>query len=129
MNEREIARKLVGYLNQGADRLKPGIAYRLQLARERALAEAAEPQRAAELALSAAGGGAWRDRRRHLLADVRIWISVLLLVGGVVYFQYWQSMQQVREIAETDEAILSSELPIEAYLDRGFQNWLKSSEP
>ncbi|TMH18595.1 MAG: DUF3619 family protein [Betaproteobacteria bacterium] len=37
--------------------------------------------------------------------------------------------QQARDIEETDAAILSSELPIEAYLDRGFQAWLKRSEP
>ena len=45
MNEREIARKLVGYLNRGAADLKPGTAYRLQLARERALAEAEQERR------------------------------------------------------------------------------------
>jgi hypothetical protein len=28
------------------------------------------------------------------------------------------------ELEETDAAILSSDLPIDAYLDRGFQNWL-----
>ena len=127
MNEREIAKKLTGYLDLGAAALKPGIAYRLQLARQKALAGAAEPRRVTELAL-ASGGGSFRDRR-HLLMDARIWISVLLLVGGVLYFQYWQSMQQAREIEETDAAILSSELPIEAYLDRGFQNWLTRSEP
>jgi len=66
---------------------------------------------------------------RHVLADARIWIGVLLLVGGVLYYQHWQSVQQVREIEETDAAILTSELPIEAYLDRGFPNWLKRSEP
>jgi len=31
----------------------------------------------------------------------------------------------MQEIAETDAAILSSDLPIDAYLDRGFQVWLK----
>ena len=129
MNEREIARKLIGYLNHGAAGVKPGVAYRLQLARERALAGAPEPAQAPEVVLAGAGTAAGRDLRRHRLADVRIWISILLLVGGALYFQYWRSMQQVRELAETDEAILSSELPIEAYLDRGFQNWLKSSEP
>jgi hypothetical protein len=30
------------------------------------------------------------------------------------------------DLEDTDAAILSSELPIDAYLDRGFQNWLKS---
>jgi uncharacterized protein DUF3619 len=127
MNERETAKKLTSYLDLGVAGLKPGIAYRLQQARQKALAGAAEPLRARELAL-ASGGGRMQDRR-HLLADARIWISVLLLVGGVLYFQYWQSMQQARDIEETDVAILSSELPIEAYLDRGFQNWLRSSEP
>jgi hypothetical protein len=129
MNEREIAKKLIGYLNDGAVGLKPGVAYRLQRARERAIAGVPQPEPAPQVVLAGSGNGAWRDRRRHLLADVRVWISILLLVGGALYFQYWRSTQQVRELAETDEAILSSELPIEAYLDRGFQNWLKSSEP
>jgi len=127
MNEREIAKKLTSYLDLGAAGLKPGMAYRLQQARQKALAGAAEPLRARELAL--AGGGGRIPDRRHLLADAKIWVSVLLLVGGVLYFQYWQSMQQARDIEETDAAILSSELPIEAYLDRGFQAWLRSSEP
>jgi hypothetical protein len=128
MNENEIAKKLTTYLDHGVSELKPGIAYRLQLARQKALAGSAEPRRAPALALAGAGKGSFRDRHQ-LLTDARIWISVLLLVGGVLYFQYWQSMQQVREAIETDEALLSSDLPIEAYLDRGFQNWLTHSEP
>jgi hypothetical protein len=127
MKEHEIAKKLTSYLDTGASALKPGIAYRLQLARQKALAGAVEPRRAPGLALAGPGGSF--HERRHPLADARIWIGVLLLVGGVLYFQYWQSMQQARDIEETDAAILSSELPIEAYLDRGFQNWLTHSEP
>jgi len=128
MNEREIAKKLTSYLDKGTAELKPGTAYKLQLARQRALAQAAEPRRAAGLVLSGAGTGDLGGRR-PLLADARIWISVLLLVGGVLYYQYWQSAQQARDIEDTDAAILSSDLPIEAYLDRGFQNWLTRSEP
>jgi Protein of unknown function (DUF3619) len=125
MNEREIAKKLTGYLDQGLTGLKPGIAYRLQRARQEAIARAGEPRRVADLAFAGSGGGTLGGQR-NLLTDVRIWIGVLLLVGGVLYFQYWQSMQVVREIAETDAALLSPELPIEAYLDWGFQNWLHS---
>jgi hypothetical protein len=127
MNEHEIGKKLTSYLHTGASTLKPGIAYRLQLARQKALAGAGDPRRVPELAVAGSGGSF--HERRPLLADARIWISVLLLVGGVLYFQYWQSMQQARDIEETDAAILSSELPIEAYLDRGFQAWLTRSEP
>ena len=39
--------------------------------------------------------------------------------------QQWQAYQQLNDLEETDSAILSSDLPIDAYLDRGFQNWLK----
>jgi hypothetical protein len=126
MNESEIANKIKSYLDQSAAGLKPGTAYKLQLARQEALARFGEPKRVAELALAGAGGSLGG---RHVLADVRLWLGVLLIVGGVLYYQYWQSAQQAREIEETDAAILTSELPIEAYLDRGFQNWLKSSEP
>ena len=127
-NETEISKKLVGYLDKGAAELKPGTAYRLQLAREQALARLAEPERASELALSGAGGGSLGGGR-HVLTDVRIWIGILLIVGGVLFYQYWQAAQQARDIADTDAAILTSDLPIEAYVDRGFQNWLKHSEP
>jgi hypothetical protein len=127
MNEREIAKKITGYLDHGTAELRAGTAYKLQLARQEALARLSEPQRAPELVLAGAGGGTLGGRR--FLADARIWVGILLLVGGVLSFQYWQSVQQARDIEETDAAILSSELPIEAYLDQGFQAWLKRSEP
>jgi hypothetical protein len=127
MNEREIAKKITGYLDRGTAELRAGTVYKLQLARQEALARLAEPQRASELVLAGAGGGTPGGRR--LLADARIWVGVLLIVGGALSYQYWQSVQQARDIEETDAAILTSELPIEAYLDRGFQAWLKRSEP
>lgn len=125
-DERETAKKITAYLDQGAAELKSGAAYRLQVARRDALAALAEPERAAELALAGAGRGE-SPGKRHILADARVWIGVLMIVGATLYFQYWQSMQQVRDIEETDAAILTSDLPIEAYLDRGFPAWLKHS--
>jgi len=117
-DEREIAKKITAYLDRGSAELKSGTAYRLQVARREALAALAEPERAAELALAGAGGAAVGSGKR-------VWIGVLLIVGAALYFQYWQSVQQVRDIEETDAAILTSDLPIEAYLDRGFPAWLK----
>lgn len=128
MNDQEIANKIAGYLDAGASGLKTGTAYRLQLAREQALARLAEPEHASQLAMAGAGsfhGG----RPSRMLTDVRIWIGILLIVAGTLFYQYWQTAQQTREIVETDAAILTSDLPIEAYVDRGFQNWLKRSEP
>ena len=51
--------------------------------------------------------------------------GIALIVAAGFGYQQWQAYQQLNDIEETDAAILSSELPIDAYLDRGFQNWLK----
>jgi hypothetical protein len=128
MNEHETAKKITTYLDHGTAELKAGVAFRLQRARQAAVARLSEQtEQVPALALADAGGGSFGERR--LLADARLWIGVLLIVGGVLGYQYWEAAQQARDIEETDAAILSSELPIEAYLDQGFEAWLKHSEP
>ncbi len=131
MNEHETAKNITGYLDRGTAELKAGTAFRLQRARQRAVDRLAEePQRAPQLALAEPGGSSFGSHR--FLSAARVGIGVLLLVGGVLAYQYWetaQQAQQARDIEETDAAILSSELPIEAYLDQGFEAWLKRSEP
>jgi hypothetical protein len=126
MNERELANKITTYLDRSAAELKMGTLYKLERARAVALAKLSEPQTASELALAGSRGTLLP---RRAFVDLRIWLGILVLVGGIASYQYWQSVQQARDIEETDAAILSSELPIEAYLDRGFQAWLKRSEP
>jgi hypothetical protein len=127
MNETETAKKITAYLDKGTAGLKAGTAYKLQLARQAALA-ASEPQRSSELALAGVRGGSLGGGRSRI-GDARLWIGILLIVGGFIGFQAWQTAQQQRDIEETDAALLTSELPIEAYLDRGFQNWLQQSQP
>ena len=129
MNESETAKKITAYLDRGTAQLKAGTAYRLQLARQSALAGAAAPGRSAELALAGGQGAYWFGGGRPLLSDARLWIGIVLIVGGFVAFQNWQAAQQTGEIEETDAALLTSDLPIEAYLDRGFQNWLRQPQP
>jgi hypothetical protein len=127
MNESEIAKKITGYLDHGTTGLKAGSAFRLQRARQMALARLTETQEAPAFALAGAGGGMFGERR--VFGAARLGIGALLLVGGLLGYQYWQTAQQAHDIEETDAAILASELPIEAYLDQGFQAWLKHSEP
>lgn len=127
MTEHEIAKKITGYLDRSLPLLKHSTAFKLQRARRHALARLSVAEESPAFAL--AGAGADFGGGRRFLADARIWIAVLMLVGGVFSYQYWQAAQQARDIEETDAAILASDLPIEAYLDRGFQAWLKRSEP
>ena len=128
MNEQDFSSKITAHLNHSTVGLKAGTAYRLQRAREAAMARFADPRRAAELSLAGAGGGTLGNARQRL-SDVRLWVGVLMIAGSVLYYQHWQSMQLVRDITDTDAGILTSDLPIEAYVDTGFQNWLKRSEP
>jgi hypothetical protein len=124
----DFAKKIVTHLERGAADLKAGTAYRLQLARQQALARLAEPERVAEPRLAGAhalagSGTVGGDRRRSMGA--RLWIGIALIVVAGVAYQQWNAYQQLKDLEETDAAILTSDLPIDAYLDRGFQNWLK----
>ncbi len=124
----DFANKIATCLDRGAAELKAGTAYRLQLARQAAMARLADPQRAPELRLvgaSASAGNGTLGGGRSLWASGRLWLGVALILAAGFGFQQWQAYQQMRDIEETDAAILSSDLPIDAYLDGGFQNWLK----
>jgi Protein of unknown function (DUF3619) len=124
-----FAKKITTYLDQGIADLKAGTSYRLQLARTEALARLADPQRAPEkraaLAQAANGSGTASAGRGASGPGWWLWIGIALIVAAGFGYQQWQAYQQLYDIEETDAAILSSELPIDAYLDRGFQNWLK----
>jgi len=124
----DFAKKITTYLDRGAADLKAGTTYRLQLARAEALARLADPQRAAELRVAGAnagGGSGTASGDRSFWASGRLWLGIVLIAAAGFGYQQWQAYQQLNDIEETDAAILSSDLPIDAYLDRGFQNWLK----
>jgi hypothetical protein len=60
------------------------------------------------------GGLAWR-----------VVLPVAMLALAVGTLQYWQQDKRIAEIEELDAQLLTDDLPIDAYLDRGFQDWLK----
>lgn len=94
------------------------IAERLRAARERALL-ARKPE--LEPALAWAGGGFGGLGGFSL----RVLLPVLLLVAGLLAIYTWQVEQRAADIEELDAMLLTSDLPIDAYLDRGFEVWLK----
>lgn len=136
ISERDFAKKITSYLDRSNAQLKAGTAYKLQLARGRALAGLATADTATNLTLAGAhgSGGNGSTAQGHYRGAPRwwgsraLWVGIVLIVVSGLVFQQWQATQQVKDITETDAAILSSELPIDAFLDRGFQNWLKLGE-
>ena len=126
-NDKEIAGKITAYLDAGTKELKSGTAYRLQQARAAALARLQDPMRSPEAALAGAGGTLGGSRPFY--AQARFWIGVALIAAAGFGWQQWQVYQAINEAEEIDAQLLSSDLPIDAYLDRGFQAWLKTAAP
>jgi len=123
MNEQQFANKVRQALDERARRLEPALAERLRAARERALAGRPRgEERAPALAwvgnVPGSNGGFGSLWLRLVLPA----IFVVLAVAGIYS---WQQNQRLAEIEEIDAELLTDDLPIDAYLDRGFQEWLK----
>ena len=126
-------KKLTGYLDQGTAELKAGTVYRLQKARTAALARLSEPVgfRASDSRLAhafAGNGTSGVSGGKSLWTSARLWLGIAIIVAAAFGYQQWQLYQQVNDIVELDAQILSSDLPIDAYLDQGFRNWLTHDE-
>jgi len=122
MNERQFGAKVREALEASASRLNPGTEQRLKAARLRAL----ERQRI-ELSAVAAVGDAIIARISERAGLWRLVLPFAILLAGIAGVYGWQQSQRVSEIEEIDAQLLTDELPIDAYLDRGFQRWLKQS--
>lgn len=133
-DQAQFAKKLTTYLDAGAAEIKSGTAYRLQQARSAALARLAQTTEAgvpqSRLAHAFAGSAGTMGRSgASLWKSGRLWFGILLIAAAGFGYQQWQLYQQTREIEELDAQILTSDLPIDAYTDRGFQTWLTRQEP
>lgn len=117
--EREIALKIVRELDRSP--IDRTVAAQLSAAREQALARY---QPAPALGLAVAGYAATQLFERQSAA-LRYVISLMVLILGLAGVVYWQSGGNGNEIADIDAHLLTDDLPIDAYLDKGFDSWLK----
>lgn len=117
----EFTYKIRHILDHGAGRLDHNTSDKLLAARQKALLH----QKMPIAGLSLAGIG--EIVGNSLLPQARTFAALLALAGGVVGTYYWNSFQQASENAEIDSALLADDLPINAYLDRGFHTWLDHS--
>lgn len=125
----EFARKIKGYLDAGAAGMRAGTVYKLSQARARAMANLApDPARATESQLAHALVGGHAGGTGNLRRGAWFGFGILLLVAAAFGYQQWRFYQQTSEIEEIDVQILTSDLPIDAYVDRGFQTWLTSDK-
>jgi hypothetical protein len=126
MNEIKFASKIRQALNEGS-RVDARVAERLRAARERALARR-KPEREPALAWA-------RSTATGVIGgfggvggfSLRLVLPTVLLVVGLVAIYSWQREQSAADIEELDAHLLTDDLPIDAYLDRGFEAWLKKT--
>ncbi|WP_207001236.1 DUF3619 family protein [Trinickia mobilis] len=127
--ELEFALKVRRALDENAANLPVSAVDKLAAARRTALArKKPEAVTAPALAPVFAHAGmpvpAGAPRRvsplRRLL---RVW-PLVALVLGVAAVAYWEDVQRAAELADIDAAMLSDDLPLNAYLDHGFNAYL-----
>ncbi len=124
--EHELARKIIEHLDHGTERLEPGTRERLAAARKVALSHYREGSEAV-LGLAWAGQALaqFAERRLHHTRLLAAAVAIAVLLAG---FAYWQVTGPAgNDLAEIDMGLLSDELPLNAYFDKGFDSWLKRS--
>ena len=124
MREEQYASRIRKALNQGLQDISPASSRRLEAARHLALSRQKKPQ--AQLAMAGAGRG-HGFTFGHDHPYLRNLLSVIALLIGMWIAFYWHSHQYVSEIGDVDSALLSDDLPPEAFLDKDFFEWLKDS--
>ena len=120
MNELQFAARIRHLLNQGTQ-LEPRVAERLKAARELALSrQRAERAPVLVWADNVFGNGwGWGS------LSTRVVLPVVMLTVAAFGIYRWQESQRLAEVVDIDTQLLTDDLPIDAYLDRGFQNFLK----
>ena len=118
MNEREFASKIKQDLNYGTGHLQTQITARLRDARERALdVFAAQTVNASAYAFA---GNAAHGHHHTASRKLLMFALIPLLLIGVMY---WQQLE-INHEDNIDAALLSSEIPLNAFVDKNFQPWL-----
>lgn len=125
MNELQFGSKVRQILNEGTH-LDAGTLGRLHAARELALKR--------QLASSPSGGHAWAGGVLTSFGgfgglSLRLVLPLVVLIAGLFAIDSWHHNLRAAEVAEIDALLLADDLPLDAYLDKGFEAWLKKRSP
>ena len=123
MNEREFAKKVTMNLNWGLTQIDGDKLAKLRAAREKVMANYAEPVAVATMATTS-------GQTVNISSWVRkplFWLPILAIAA--LALTYNASDENIADDAggELDANLLTGELPINAFLDKDFGSWVKES--
>lgn len=127
--EARFARGIVARLDERANNLAPDVTERLRFARQKAMdaGRRARLQGGVEATGSTGHGVAIaRFSRSNWWLRIASALPLAALVAGLVLIQDWQNRSQISVAAEVDAALLGDDLPLNAYQDAGFVEYLKT---
>lgn len=121
MNEKDFSQKLRPWLDRSADGVGEIQATRLRSARLRALDQWREPVRL--LGLVTVGEGTAQTLKYSVLQQALMWLPIVILLATLAA----KALSPEVDVGELDAMLLTGELPIDAFLDKDFDQWLKSA--
>ncbi len=123
--EQQVAQHMAHLLNDNARRLSPDLAQQLQRARENAVNHMAQKQAQMQHSAGASrNGSVLRWFGSHFGQQHRIASAALVILVMLLTFLAIQQYEQSHHLEDSDAFLLASELPPEAYADKGFDAWL-----
>lgn len=121
--EQDTAKKIIDVLNYGTSELDSQTSEKLLAARRKAIAAMAQPAYAPQAQASLASMGHSVQAYFH---EHHSWMPVAIVVtAALLVFITWQN--NYSEPVEADALLLASDLPPEAYVDKGFDAWLQNT--
>ena len=122
----QFGRASAALLSQGAQTLPVGIKDRLHAARMKAVS-ARKPEKLLVQKPAFAGMIGNIGSNTNGVWDTLGWVAPLVvLVFGLIGIAQWQDDSRINDIAEVDAALLSDDVPPDAYADSGFMAFLKN---
>ena len=133
MNEPLFADRIRQALESSTEHLPYRVTQRLERSRAQALARIPQPavQTGLVAAVAAAAhggaGGPLDDRPSLWIRLASTLLPLVLVIAGLYGIAVWQESQDALDTADIDAALLTDDIPISAYADRGFGVYLKNT--
>ena len=132
MNAKQInfAYRVRHALNENLDQLPAATTNRLAAARQLALSRKKPDTGGRRFAVPrlaparGSDGAGFFNRPLSWLGRMSVALPVVIVFAGLVGMYQVEKKQHIVELAEIDAMVLSDELPLNAYLDRGFNGYL-----